>query len=192
MKKLDHRSWLKFPATILNKFNNNKKYILYKFLPSSLMLLFSAYLHNFLRGVKDSILVPHLGPELISFIKFYGVFPGTIIFFLCFTKLANMLNRDRLYYTITLFFGLFFMLYVFVLSPFQQFIEPDLSSLILSYPKFKYHLMMMQHWTTSLVYVMCELCGTVMLAFYFGNLLMSYIPLKKLRKLMHYLELLVK
>lgn len=71
-------------------FSQNKQYILCKYLPTSLMLLLSAYLNSFLRGVKDSVLVPSLGAELISFIKFYGVLPGTIIFFICYTKLANI------------------------------------------------------------------------------------------------------
>lgn len=75
-----HDPWRKFFTKITNEFTKNKRYILCKYLPSSLMLLLSAYIHNFLRGVKDSVLVPSLGAELISFIKFYGVFPGTIIF----------------------------------------------------------------------------------------------------------------
>ncbi len=182
MQKLDRRSWRKFPAALLDGFTNNKKYLLYKYLPSSLMLLFSAYIHNFLRGIKDAILVPHLGPELISFIKFYGVFPGTLIFFLCYTKLANILARDKLYYSITLFFCSFFMLYAFVLSPLQQSIQPDLSHLMTSYPKFKYHLMMIQYWPTSLVYIMSELCGTVILALMFWQFTNELYTLKEAKK----------
>ena len=163
-------------------FTTNKRYILYKYLPSSLMLLLSAYIHNFLRGVKDSVLVPSLGAELISFIKFYGVFPSTLIFFICFTKLANMLSRDKLYYSITLFFCGFFMLYAFVLSPFQEYIQPDFSEAMLLYPKFKYHLMMLQHWTTTLLYIMCELCGTVMLAFLFWQFTNELYTLKEAKK----------
>ena len=75
----------------------NKRYLLYKYLPTSLMFLLSAYSYSLLRGVKDSILVPKLGAELISFVKFYGVFPSTLIFFICFAKLANILSRDKLY-----------------------------------------------------------------------------------------------
>jgi AAA family ATP:ADP antiporter len=176
------RPWQNFFTKLSNEFTKNKQYILYKYLPSSLMLLLSAYIHNFLRGVKDSILVPSLGPELISFIKFYGVFPGTLIFFLCFTKLANILARDKLYYAITLFFCGFFMLYAFVLSPFQHLMQPDLSDLMLAYPKFKYHLMMIQHWTTSLVYIMCEICGTVMLALLFWQFTNELYSLKEAKK----------
>ena len=171
--------WLtKFAAD----FSENKQYILCKYLPTSLMLLLSAYLNSFLRGVKDSVLVPSLGAELISFIKFYGVLPGTLIFFICYTKLANILTRDKLYYSITLFFGSFFVLYAFVLSPFQLYIEPDFSQLILKYSQFKYQFMMLQHWPTTLLYIMCEICGTVTLSLMFWQFANELYTLKEAKK----------
>lgn len=173
--------WYLF-SKLAAKFSENKRYILCKYLPTSLMLLLSAYLNSFLRGVKDSVLVPSLGAELISFIKFYGVLPGTLIFFLCYTKLANILSRDKLYYTITLFFGSFFLLYAFVLSPFQGYIEPDLSKFIHSYPSLKYQFMMLQHWTTSVLYIMCEICGTVTLSLLFWQFANELYTLKEAKK----------
>lgn len=163
-------------------FSQNKQYILCKYLPTSLMLLLSAYLNSFLRGVKDSVLVPSLGAELISFIKFYGVFPGTLIFFLCYTKLANILSRDKLYYSITLFFGAFFLIYAFILSPFQSLIEPNFSSYITDYPKLKYQFLMIQHWPTSLLYIMCEICGTVTLSLLFWQFANELYTLKEAKK----------
>ncbi|MGB4191532.1 MAG: Npt1/Npt2 family nucleotide transporter [Rickettsiales bacterium] len=164
---LKRKSWYNIFTKIAADFNDNKQYLLYKYLPTSLMLLLSAYINSFLRGVKDAVLVPSLGAELISFIKFYGVFPGTVIFLLCFTKLANILSRDKLFYAITSFFGGFFLLYAFVLSPYQEYLQPDLSHLIEIYPSFKYQIIMVQHWTTSLLYIMCEICGTVTLSLLF-------------------------
>lgn len=145
----------------------NKRYILYKYLPTSIMLMLSAYIYSLLRGVKDSILVPTLGAELISFIKFYGVFPSTIIFFICFSKLANILTRDKLYFSIISFFMSFFLLYAFVFGPFNEYFHPDLSHWIAAFPKLKYQILMMQNWTITLFYIMAELCGTVMLTLLF-------------------------
>lgn len=161
------RTWYSTYTELLSGFKNNKQYIFCKYLPTALMLLLSAYLNSFLRGVKDAVLVPSLGPELISFIKFYGVFPGTLIFLVCFTKLANILTRDKLFYSITLFFGAFFLLYAFILSPYQAQLEPNLSHLITAYPTFQYQFIMIQNWTTSLLYIMCEICGTVTLSLLF-------------------------
>ena len=174
--------WQKYFVNLSTSFSQNKQYILCKYLPTSLMLLFSAYINSFLRGVKDSVLVPSLGAELISFIKFYGVFPGTVIFFICFTKLANILARDKLYYSITTFFVGFFMLYAFVLSPFQNILQPDLSSWTVEFPALKYQIMMMQNWTTSLLYIMCEICGTVMLTLLFWQFANELYTIKEAKK----------
>ncbi len=176
------KTWYRYLRNLVISFTKNKQYILCKYLPTSLMLLLSTYINSFLRGVKDSVLVPSLGAELISFIKFYGVFPGTILFFICFTKLANILTRDKLYYTITLFFGGYFMLYAFVFSPFQNVIQPDLSNLIATYPVFKYQLIMIQHWTTSLLYIMCEICGTVTLTLLFWQFANELYTIKEAKK----------
>lgn len=161
---------------------NNKHYLLYKYLPTSLLFLFSAYIYSLLRGVKDSIVVPALGAELISFIKFYGVFPSTVIFFICFSKLANILSRDKLYYTITTFFIGFFMLYAFALSPNQDLIHPDLSGWSAAYPSLKYQIMMLQYWSTTLFYIMSELCGTVMLTLLFWQLANDIYNIKEAKK----------
>jgi AAA family ATP:ADP antiporter len=152
---------------LIELFIQNKRYILCKYLPTSVMLMLSAYIYSLLRGVKDSILVPSLGAELISFVKFYGVFPSTIIFFICFSKLANILSRDKLYFTIVSFFMSFFLLYAFVLSPYCEYFHPDLSHLVTAFPKLKYQILMIENWTISLFYIMSELCGTVMLTLLF-------------------------
>ena len=74
------------------------------------------------------------------------------------------------------------MLYAFVLSPFQEYIQPDFSEAMLNHHEFKYHLMMLQHWPTSLFYIMCELCGTVMLAFLFWQFTNELYTLKEAKK----------
>jgi AAA family ATP:ADP antiporter len=172
-----------FFSKLTNLFIQNKRYILCKYLPTSLMYVLSAYIYSLLRGVKDSILVPKLGAELISYVKFYGVFPSTIIFFICFSKLANLLSRDKLYYTITSFFVGFFILYAFILSPNSEYFRPDLSNLKVIFPSLQYQIIMIENWTISLFYIMSELCGTVILTllfWQFANDLYSITEAKKI------------
>jgi AAA family ATP:ADP antiporter len=169
-------------STLVELFVKNKRYILCKYLPTSIMYVLSAYIYSLLRGVKDSILVPELGAELISYIKFYGVFPATIIFFVCFSKLANLLSRDKLYYSITSFFISFFLLYAFTLGPNKEFLHPDLSNWISSFPSFKYQIMMIENWTVSLFYIMSELCGTVMLTLLFWQFANDLYSVKEAKK----------
>lgn len=172
----------KYFIGIAGLLSKNKTYILRKYVPTTLMFLLSAYIYSLLRGVKDSILVPSLGAELISYIKFYVVFPSTIIFFICFSKLANILSRDKLYYTIAMFFASFFMLYAFVLGPNAQSIHPDLSDWVSEYPKLKHQIVMLQNWTVSLFYMMSELCGTVMLTLLFWQLANDIYNIKEAKK----------
>ena len=165
----DNNSSIKqtYIAKILTLMSHNKEYLLYKYLPTSIMMMLSSYIYSMLRGVKDSVLVPTLGAELISLIKLYGVFPATVIFFVCFSKLANIFARDKLYYIITSFFIGFFLLYAFVLSPYSADIHPDLSEWTLQVPTLKHQVSMLQHWTITIFYIMCEICGTVMLTLLF-------------------------
>ena len=72
------KTWYRYLRNLVISFTNNKQYILCKYLPTSLMLLLSTYINSFLRGVKDSVLVPSLGAELISFLKVYGVVDSTL------------------------------------------------------------------------------------------------------------------
>lgn len=162
--------------------SQNKKYILYKYLPTSIMYALSAYIYSLLRGVKDSILVPSLGAELISYIKFYGVFPSTVLFFICFSKMANVMSRDKLYYTITTFFVIFFISYAFILEPNNSYIHPDLSALKAKLPTLKYIIVMVENWTVSLFYIMSELCGTVMLTLLFWQFANDLYSIKEAKK----------
>ncbi len=171
-----------FFNNIITLFKKNQRYILCKYLPTSFMYVLSAYIYSLLRGVKDSILVPRLGAELISFIKFYGVFPSTILFFLCFSKLANILSRDKLYYTITTFFCGFFIVYAFILSPLSEVIHPDLSFLISHFPSLKYQVLMISNWTVTLFYIMSELCGTVMMTLLFWQFANDLYTIKEAKK----------
>ena len=162
--------------------SQDKRYILCKYLPTSLMYVLSAYIYSLLRGVKDSILVPKLGAELISYIKFYGVFPSTILFFICFSKMANILSRDKLYYTIATFFGSFFVAYAFVLEPNKIYLHPDLSSFMEVFPQIKYQITMIEHWTITMFYIMSELCGTVMLTLLFWQFANDLYSIKEAKK----------
>ena len=95
-------------SSYYNSFKNNEEYILKKVLPTSLMLLITIFIYSILRGTKDALLIPVLGAEIISTIKLFGVLPSAIIFIVIYSKLANILSKERLYYSITIFFLVFF------------------------------------------------------------------------------------
>lgn len=145
----------------------NKEYIMKKVIPTSLMMLITIFVYSVLRGAKDTLLIPVLGAEIISTVKLFGVFPSAIIFIVIYSKLANILSKERLFYTVTTFFIAFFALYAFVLYPNKEVLNLDFSQAVESYPKLKYPLLMLSNWGASLFYIMAELWGSVMLSLMF-------------------------
>ena len=153
--------------TLYTDFKDNQEYILKKILPTSLMFLIIVFVYSVVRGAKDSLLIPVLGAEVISSVKLIGVFPSAIIFILIYSKLANILSREKLFYSVTLFFIIFFAGYAFFIFPNQSYFNLDLADLIKENPRFKYPLLMFANWSASLFYIMSELWGSVMLSLTF-------------------------
>lgn len=150
-----------------NSFNENREYILKKVLPTSLIFLIIIFVYSVVRGAKDTLLIPVVGAEIISSVKLFGVLPSAVIFIIIYSKLANILSREKLFYTMTMFFISFFMVYAFVLYPISDSLNIDLSDKIAEFPKLKYPLLMISHWSASLFYIMSELWGSVMLSLMF-------------------------
>ena len=147
-----------------NYFMENKEYIIKKILPTSIMFLLTIYVYSVLRGTKDTLIVPVLGAEVISAVKLFGVTPASIIFIIIYSKLANILNREQLYYSIISFFLAYFALYAFVLYPIKDHLQIDLKSAIEEAPNLKYLLMIVSNWNEAIFYILAELWGSVMLS----------------------------
>ena len=150
-----------------DSFKENKEYILKKILPTSLMLLITIFIYSVVRGAKDVLLIPVLGAEVVSAVKLFGVLPAAIVFIVIYSKLANILSREKLFYSITLFFVTFFALYAFCIYPISDSLNLDLKDLITEYPGLKYLLLMLENWGATLFYIMSELWGSVMLSLMF-------------------------
>ncbi len=141
-----------------------------KFLPMSLMLFFTLYNYNALRSIKDSLVVPNIGAEAISFIKFFGVVPAAIIFVLIYAKMTNVWNFRKIYFYIAGFFIGFFILFGFILYPHEVAIHPDslyiddliTQSLYLGFCQvnlshFKWFFLVYNKWLYAFFYMIAEL-----------------------------------
>lgn len=136
------------------------------FVPMSLMILCILFNFGALRSIKDSLVVPNIGAEVISFLKLWLVLPSTIIFTLIYVKLSNMFNYEHLFYLIVSFFLGFFLVFTYVLYPDQDFYHPDPESvqrLVGLYPHFKWFVLMASKWSYALMYVFCELWSAVVI-----------------------------
>lgn len=149
----------------------------------SAILALTIYVLNILKSTKDTLVVSQLGAELISTIKLFGVLPSAFIFVLFYTQLTNYLTRVQIYHFFNLLFNSFFILFAFVLYPNANLIHPDLSYLIDKFPVFRYQIIMIEHWSYSLFYIMSELWGNIMLSLMFWQVLNHISTVKEAKQL---------
>ena len=136
------------------------------FLPLGLMMMCMLFNFGSLRSIKDSLVVPNIGAEVISFLKLWLVLPSTVIFTLIYVRLSNIFEYDRVFYLIVCFFLSFFLLFAYVFFPQQHLFHPSLEtidSLTLSYPYFKWFIKILGKWSYALMYIFSELWSVVII-----------------------------
>jgi len=141
-----------------------------KFIYTSLMLMFTIYVYSIVRNTKDTLLLSHLGAELISTTKLWSVFPSAVIFMLVYTKLANSLTRTAIYNYLIWFFVGFFVIFDVLLYPNLNHLLLNVDGLVVKMPYMKYLLEMIAGWPVVLFYVLSELWGSIMMALMFWQL----------------------
>lgn len=153
-----------------------KKKELEKFFPMALMLFCILFNYNALRSFKDSLIVPNIGAEAISFVKLYFVVPSAIIFTIIYAKLTSILSFQRIFYYISIFFLCFFVIFAFILYPNQEFFHPnpetiqrlvrsnlDLWLFSVDLQHFKWFLLIFGKWSFAAFYIVAELWGSAMI-----------------------------
>lgn len=136
------------------------------FVPMALMMFCVLFNFGALRSVKDSLVVPGIGAEVISFLKLWLVLPSTVIFTLIYVKLSNILSSEHLFYFIVSLFLGFFILFTYILYPNQALYHPSLETiwqLVELYPYFKWFFLIGGKWSYAIMYVACELWSAVVI-----------------------------
>jgi len=147
-------------------------YELKKFLPMGLMMLCILFNYNILRDTKDTLVVnaPAGGAECLSFLKLYGVTPSAILFMIIFVKLANVMEREKLFYAILLPFLGFFTAFAFLIYPYKEVLHMSIESINqyqAAYPNLHWFIPVIGNWSFSLFYILSELWGSVILSMLF-------------------------
>lgn len=141
-----------------------------KLLPMFMLFFFINFNYTILRDTKDTLIVTSSGAETIPFLKVWGVVPFAIIFMLVYSKLANVMSKQKLFMSTIVFFGAFFALFALVLYPFRESLHPTefCNTIQAILPKGLGGLVaILRHWTYSLFYVMSELWGSVAISLLF-------------------------
>ncbi|KAL6539281.1 hypothetical protein OROGR_011930 [Orobanche gracilis] len=148
------------------KFLGTEILTLKNILPLGLMFLCILFNYTILRDTKDVLVVTAKGSsaEIIPFFKTWVNLPMAVGFMLLYTKLANVLLKDALFYTVMLPFIAFFRcVWVCVVSSQPLFSPHCFGYKLLNIlgPRFLGSLAIMRIWSFCLFYVMAELWGSV-------------------------------
>jgi len=143
-----------------------------KLLPMFFMFFFISFNYTILRDTKDTLIVTAAGSgaQAIPFLKVYGVVPFAILFMIVYSKLSNVLSKERLFYTTIIPFIAFFGLFATVLYPLKDVLHPHAfaDTLQAALPEGLSGLVsVVRNWTFSLFYIMAELWGSVVLSLLF-------------------------
>lgn len=145
------------------------------FVPMLLIFFLVGFNYSLLRLMKDSLVVPASGAEALPFLKVWAIVPLAFLFTYIFTRVANRTSREKLFYIMMSIFLGFFLLFMFVLYPFQNSLHPNTACdriqemLPIGCRGF---IAIFRNWTYTLFYVMSEMWSTIImtvLAWGFAN-----------------------
>ncbi|XWS20366.1 hypothetical protein CRYUN_Cryun31cG0095400 [Craigia yunnanensis] len=161
-----------FVETEKPKFLGIELVTLKKIIPLGLMFFCILFNYTILRDTKDVLVVTAKGSsaEIIPFLKTWVNLPMAIGFMLLYTKLANVLSKKTLFYTVMVPFIAFFGAFGFLMYPLSNYIHPEaLADKLLAVlgPRFLGPLAIMRIWSFCLFYVMAELWGSVVVSVLF-------------------------
>ena len=151
-----------------------------KFLPMAFMMMCILFNYSVLRGVKDSLVVTHLGAEAIPTIKLCLVLPAAILFMVAYSKLSNAFSKNSVFYIIVLFFLGYFALFAVVINPLKDVLNIDFSGVENEF--LKNLLIPIGGWTYSSFYVMAELWGSAMVSLMFWRFANDVTSLKESKR----------
>ncbi|XAR50589.1 hypothetical protein NMG60_11004948 [Bertholletia excelsa] len=143
-----------------------------KIIPLGLMFFCILFNYTILRDTKDVLVVTAKGSsaEIIPFLKTWVNLPMAVGFMLLYTKLANVLSKQALFYSVILPFIAFFGAFGFVLYPLSHYFHPTAFAdklLAMLGPRFLGPLAIIRIWSFCLFYVMAELWGSVVISVLF-------------------------
>ncbi|MFK8040266.1 MAG: Npt1/Npt2 family nucleotide transporter [Rickettsiaceae bacterium] len=136
------------------------------FIAVALMMFCMLSSFGMLRSLKDGLIIPEIGAEVISFLKFCFVLPFSIVFTILYIKLSNNFQFNTVFYIIIFCFLLFFVLFAYAIYPNEELfhIQPELISYYANkYPYFQWMIKIIGKWSYVLMYLFAELWSVVVI-----------------------------
>ena len=162
------------------------------FMPMALMMFCILFNFSALRSVKDALVIPTLGAEIISFMKLWVVLPSALIVTICYAKLSNIFTSEYTFYIVVSTFLSIFLIFTFILYPNQELyhVSPDIiNRLVIEYPHFKWFVKLASHWSYVLIYVFAELWSVVVINLMFWQFANHIVDSRKAKRFYPYIAM---
>jgi AAA family ATP:ADP antiporter len=135
-----------------------------------LILFLICFDYNLLRTVKDAVIVPVAGAEVIPFLKVWGILPGALLITFLYARLSNRFSQESIFYIMVTGFLIFFSLFAFVCYPMRDVVHFDsLADTLTNYlpAGAKGFIGMVRYWSFSAFYILAELWGSMVMTVMF-------------------------
>lgn len=145
-------------------------YELKKLVPMVFMFFLILFNYTFLRDTKDTLLVQFCSAAAIPFVKVYGTVPLAILFLIGYSKMSNVLSREKLFYWSIIPFIAWFALFPVLIYPNLEALAPSASADALATilpAKLQTVAEIYRYWPIPIFYIMSELWGSVCLSLLF-------------------------
>lgn len=152
-----------------------------KFMSLSVMMFWIIFVFTMTRDTKDALIVTNCGAEAIAFLKVYGVIPAATGFMILYSKMANYLSPNTLFYATLLPFFIFFSVFAFILYPLRNIIHP----LHIAVPEggFSFAVNLLRYWTYSLYFIVSELWGSAGIPLLFWSFANDVVKIDQAKRL---------
>ncbi|OAG29309.1 ATP:ADP antiporter, AAA family [Nematocida displodere] len=146
--------------------------------------------YSILRDTKDAVVISRMLPASIQYLKSFIVIAVTMIFAVFFQYLLSKgITLEKIMFALNIGFGVFFLIYAFVLLPTVNYIEPyhfwindmfsDKKMFVVGLEFLKGLLLTANFWTGTLLYITAELWGNVMTSLMFFAIANEICPLRQ-------------
>lgn len=145
---------------VLKGFWPVENYELPKFFSMTSLMFCILFIQNVIRATKDSVVNTMIGPESVSFLKFWGVMPAAILYAMIYVNLVNRFKPETLFNVIIGSFIVLFIFFGFVVFPYHDYLHmsPERAERIIeTAPHFKWFVLLFAKWGYSLFYIVAEI-----------------------------------
>lgn len=164
---------------LLNKIKNHifpiypGEYV--KFFLLSMLSFFVCINFTLLRNVKETLIITHpdMGINAIPFLRSWFLIPIMFLFVKAYTFLSARYTQFQVCYFIVGFFLLYFLFFVFLLLPFNDFFKLNFfgDQILLLYPSFLHPVGdIVRNWSFSIYYCIAEVWGIVVVLILFWGI----------------------